>query len=236
MKKLITAAAFLAASSALASAATVTSQTVISSTSVTGGSYKGVSFTVSSDLLAESYLLDSLTIFGRYGSWEDGNTISGNEYFVVYSVSGTSTLTYLGGVETTSENQRFYDSTNGYYTRNTMTGSFSGITVESDSTYVVLFTTSENYANNETTFKTATALSNISSLLSSENLFATSTNTVASGPTGTFYNADGPTSAGYTPVISLTLSTIPEPSAFGLLAGVGALALVAARRRRSRAK
>ncbi len=35
---------------------------------------------------------------------------------------------------------------------------------------------------------------------------------------------------------TLLLVSIPEPSAFGLLAGVGALALVAARRRRSRAK
>ena len=35
-------------------------------------------------------------------------------------------------------------------------------------------------------------------------------------------------------ISSIKVSTIPEPSAFGLLAGLGALALVAARRRRSR--
>ncbi len=35
-----------------------------------------------------------------------------------------------------------------------------------------------------------------------------------------------------TPCIQYTMSKIPEPSAFGLLAGIGALALVASRRRR----
>ncbi len=34
--------------------------------------------------------------------------------------------------------------------------------------------------------------------------------------------------------ITIVTDTVPEPSAFGLLAGLGALALVAARRRRSR--
>ena len=40
--------------------------------------------------------------------------------------------------------------------------------------------------------------------------------------------------ASLTTTISATVTTIPEPSAFGLLAGVGALALAASRRRRTR--
>ena len=40
--------------------------------------------------------------------------------------------------------------------------------------------------------------------------------------------------ANLTTTISATVTTIPEPSAFGLLAGVGALALAASRRRRTR--
>lgn len=39
----------------------------------------------------------------------------------------------------------------------------------------------------------------------------------------------------YTNSLKLTLTNVPEPSAFGLLAGVGALAFVAARRRRKKA-
>ena len=50
-----------------------------------------------------------------------------------------------------------------------------------------------------------------------------------------FYGDGANVSSGNVIFSNLSISTVPEPSAFGLLAGAGALALVAARRRRRKA-
>lgn len=71
-------------------------------------------------------------------------------------------------------------------------------------------------------FEEGTTLSNSFS----ENLFALDSASAADGWEISGYDAS-------TGILSLTLVAIPEPSAFGLLAGLGALALAVARRRRS---
>ncbi|MGN0861583.1 MAG: PEP-CTERM sorting domain-containing protein [Candidatus Spyradosoma sp.] len=53
------------------------------------------------------------------------------------------------------------------------------------------------------------------------------------GADGKYYSA--PSGAKYTNIVVSGTAVVPEPSAFGLLAGAGALALVAARRRRRKA-
>ena len=68
----------------------------------------------------------------------------------------------------------------------------------------------------------------LSNTLSTDNVTVTLSSELASAIENKGWSYDYDTTSG-----TLTL-TIPEPSAFGLLAGVGALALVASRRRRSR--
>ena len=76
----------------------------------------------------------------------------------------------------------------------------------------------------------------VDKVVSQDVIFTQLTTTgVVSGPGGEPTVVSAPDTWNYSNLKgTLTYSSVPEPSAFGLLAGLGALALVAARRRRGR--
>ncbi len=241
MKKFITAAALFAASTALASAATViswedlracdatffnSSQTTVGET-LTLTATERVQFDVSSlniDFASEQYVFtltvsDLLVGNGPFITWGvQTGQVTGAQYYG-FGASGNNNNCWAATINGSSMSQRYsgsmsYDVT-GLNGANSLSGTFT-LTIGSG-TLDVVFVDSEN---------TSYTLTPTGGLSMERFSYGTSIQSITLGGWAT-------TSSNGT---SMTISTIPEPSAFGLLAGVGALALVAARRRRFRAK
>ena len=233
MKKYIAIATLLAAGSVFANAETYTASTPAKSADSAQGNYYGFCMAfdnttyLTTDVPADTALnLDSITLQTR-----TGNVTTAAMRVAVYKYTGDSTTgEYLGWSETTLQN---------VVADTTYTLTFDGITVNSSDRYQFLFVkadTKEDLATFDGYKEAAMSWG-----VSVTNSFSTQ----IPGGWGT-YKGNGINSweGNYVPVTMVTLSTpvvdpvvppspdVPEPSAFGLLAGLGALALVASRRRR----
>lgn len=243
MKKYITIAALLAAGSTLANAETVIDARY--NAGVTNGYNKGSGYTGfefqldSSTLLLsnQNYTIDS---FGILSTNDSGVKLTTADSVVIYEVtdSGFSYFTSanVDSVSTYVLKGSDYESNDGHKYSNLSYAivDFGDVEFGSSVEYAVFFSTTEAFLNNKSTFENATSFGDISSSLLEVRLSVGLSQPEANISGGTMYNGSGAMSAAYSSFVTATVTAIPEPSAFGLLAGVGALALVASRRRRSR--
>ena len=233
MKKYIAIATLLAAGCAFANAAgtatvkkeeptTYTASTPAKSGDGAQGNYYGFTMAfdnttyLTTDVPAGMELnLDSITLLTR-----SSNSTADAMKVAVYKYEGDNTTgTYLGLSETTLEKVA---------NNTTYTLTFDDIIVNSSDCYQFLFVKADT-TEDLTTFEGYKAAS-MAWGVSVTNSFSQQ----IPGGWGT-YKGNGINSweGNYVPVTTVTLSVpIPEPSTFGLLAGLGALALVGTRRRR----
>lgn len=228
MKKCLTLAVLLSAGTVLTNAAVYTTS-LTTGTANRGTGYFG--FTValddtfmstvdeasSSAVLPDTVSLDSVSVWNRDSDHDSMYTGDVKLAVYAYSADGT-TGTFLGlsdnVVSVTSANQE-------------LAFTFENVSISSTAQYQMLFVDSSATAESVDTFSEyqdeAVGIS-LSVLLQSGLPKGDGTYTKSS------LNEWG---GQYMPKLSIvTSSSIPEPSAFGLLAGLGALALVASRRRR----
>ncbi len=222
MKKYITLAALLAAGSACANAGTAT---VSTPDKTNQGSYYGFTLAVGNGTYLEgtdifsstettNVNLDSVSILTR-----DNNTF-GDAKLAVFTYVGDSNVGTLVGL---SDAVTFTTNTDVEF-------SFTGTTISVSDRYQYLFVSADT---------TAGDLTDLASYQAKAMQWgvAVTNGFSADIPQGWgTYKSNGINSweGQYIPVVDITVSasTIPEPSAFGVLAGLGALALVASRRRR----
>lgn len=231
-----TAAALLAASSAFAIADTT--YTTTNSSSSNGNGYVGFAIALTNSSLtttadsddaddfssiSEGLLLSSITLTGRSSG---SGTYS--EFKIAVFTTGSSATSVVGEYVGSSTNSgTLADSTS-------FTWLFDNLELGSSSTTYLFVFVSADTTDDDLSGDDWTAIS--TSLAA-----ASMTSSGVSGLYGTIAPGDGNSErAAYTYAPAMTIVTtvvsteIPEPSAFGLLAGVGALALAVSRRRRSR--
>ena len=232
IKKLIASAALIAAGTALAGA----DETITVTPSVTGsdgGKYYGVTFTLDSGTYTNEsgYTLDSLDVMIRY-QYESYITTG---YTVIYSYDDDLTnLTYVGSSSNSIVKGVSYNS--GSYTRSNISADDF---TDADGDAVVLYADVLYYIAFVTDIESAKTLTSFSSSVMLLEYLAAQTTASGLATTGSLIGSDGSvSSSSYGALVGATLtavtSEVPEPSAFGLLAGVAALAFAASRRRRSR--
>ena len=263
IKKLIASAALIAAGSALAGAAvsidgdtvTVTSSTTTSSVYNKYSNYVyGFVFTLDSDTYTNEagYTLDSLSIL------TESNTGNTGTYFVLYSYTdndgtayGYTGLALVGYAAVGSTTSEVFTFSAGNYTRywlsnaDAFTDSDGNTSVlTADTNYILLLASDvSSLASTIETLATGSSKPDENVFVAfSDGVTALSNDDTVDGglvedaSSLVIWGTAGSTS--YTPLIEATLtavtSEVPEPSAFGLLAGVAALAFAASRRRRSR--
>ena len=231
MKKYIAIATLLAAGSAFANATTIanydvdtlTSDKLVNCTSGGYGAYQGFSFTIPSSVEGstigenEWISLESIT-FARGDS--GGQAISSEAYLNIYSSSSLSAGSFLGQSDEEAITGKL-NSSNANASNNGKfeSVSFSNLKLSLGTTYYVFFSTAkidDSYA-----FEAAAASLRLGK--------------AADGITGAdrvFKNPSAMEGETWRPIYNVSVSVIPEPSTFGLLAGLGALALVGTRRRR----
>lgn len=222
MKKYIVIATLLAAGSAFASTEEWSFENVTPK-SYDCATVNGFIFNLSSSLLTsvdnqnpldEAVLLDGIDVWWTTSSHNKGvgvetRFVLTDESNVILAVAASSATSQRNGVESVD---------------------FGGVQISTDTTYRVWTATpSDSYSAGD--------------VLSSNNIINTvglkfakydSTQNKGLAIINSSVGQDGTVSLWDTwaPVVSINVSSIPEPSAFGLLAGLGALALVASRRRR----
>ena len=252
MKNVITTLALLAASSALASAATVTVDVVSLAASSTIASTEGTSSTLSGQGSSYSQVTttaaDVASILGSkstglyYGSGNGNNgsktaaevdtTATPNAYtltqswsYQAYNGFWNALVVSVADILEESETATVDDLTS-LSISYTVTGlSLSVWTITDGTATQVLYVGGTETCSTTGAYGTA-VVNTVSAAVSAavSNLDEDSTIVIIYGTNG---NNEG------SGTVTVT-TTIPEPSTFGLLAGVGALALVASRRRRSR--
>ncbi len=224
MKKFITTITLFAAGTAFAAAGDY-STTLTSGTSGNGNYYgfclkltdSFLTTTPEGVTLPDMLVLDSVSLLTRTSGDEVGNTA----YLALYEYTADSTT---GTFVAVSTNQQTSNTNNA-----TLTFNFSsGLQISSEKQYQFMFVNSNTAISSFGEYQAAAVQLSLNVLQQSS----------LSQGDGTYKSNEINSWEGmYIPNVTIVTSTIPEPSAFGLLAGVGALALVAARRRRrSRAK
>ncbi len=216
MKKYITVAALLAAGTVLATAEEWTTANT-DPLSYDNATVHGFVFNLGSDLLATTpgdmddiVCLDSIDIgwtqslYGRGVGITTTFVLTGTDN-VILAVAKDNLTSLQGGTSSID---------------------FGGVEIGSTSTYRVWT------ANAENTYTVGETLSS-GDILSTVGLrFAKYSATSEELGLAIISNSNGETWNPYAPVLTINTSSIPEPSAFGMLVGLGALALVASRRRR----
>ncbi|MCD8298209.1 MAG: PEP-CTERM sorting domain-containing protein [Opitutae bacterium] len=221
MKKFITVAALVAAGTALASAATWTTID-LSTTSVESGSatlsdlgmtgtysYDQYSWTVSFTLDVNSGVSGGQRLFATDTSNNDGLAVLVNPEGGIFNLSNYNSV-HLGDLNNSSLTT---------YTSDDKT--YADFTMSWDSVSEVMSVTNGS---------TTTSL-DLSAEGSNRDTYLTYASLTGSS---TFLSNDGNTPISNISISVCATSDIPEPSMFGVLAGLGALGLVAARRRRNR--
>ena len=232
MTKYITVAALLAAGSAFADAAVVSNinGTLNDPTEQLpdggSGAYYGFSFTLPGSIegiTTSTVVLESIEFVRAYSQMKG---IAATAWLNIYS-SGTPTgngclgqsndATATASVGSAADDAEWSSAV-----------SFNGSNIELTlgTTYYVFFSSAED------TGADYAAASNI--VKAALRLGKTDSGTVTLTGSDVAYlgTVGGTQGGGWMPAYKVTVSAVPEPSAFGLLAGLGALALVASRRRR----
>lgn len=222
MKKYITVAALLAAGTAFANAGVETITFESAADESNGGKYCGFVFTLSgTDTtrftddyaigLPQTLSLDEIIVNERSGyDWNANATL-----YITDSDNG------FVGIADTAER-----------TTDTWTFSFSNLTLTTTETYYVYI-----WHTDDTAISSSTAVGTVISggKFYSEggvSAFGGSLDTSTASQWGLLNAQKTLASTSYAPAGLKIVTSIPEPSAFGMLAGLGALALVASRRRR----
>ncbi|MGN0861040.1 MAG: PEP-CTERM sorting domain-containing protein [Candidatus Spyradosoma sp.] len=242
MKNIITVAALLAAGTAFANAE-------LTSTTGTDGSYTstGVSsisgFYVDLDLLTwnpsiskattSTLILDSIT-FTSTSSANSSNSkfYSGELYAFIYEGQHSETDSGFSSLTAVAHSTNSFNWNSNSTANASGTWQFSDVSLDLTKSYSILFSSSGD------SFVAAKG-----SGTNAEGIRSSITTTLETGVTDPAVkvfttspsNTTLSSNSGVNVSFSGRISTIPEPSAFGLLAGAGALALVAARRRRRKA-
>ena len=236
MRNLITAAALLAAGTALANAAVVTD---VLTTTFTGATTTTVSdaSAVNDPSDAATTTIVSLTTTGDTGVTTTGAVVATTAYITPDTNVGnggtwTLTLSYAIGSDSLTISGVTLDTilynASGVVQGTDVTRYFDlTLTITDSNNSVVATYAVENAALSGSGYAATTVAVDLTG--SEVTLAANTTYTV----TLTAEAGSSNTSGCYIGLAGITY-TIPEPSAFGMLAGVGALALVAARRRRTR--
>ena len=262
IRNIITAAALLAASAALASAATVTTFTDLSTTTTTdgvtctvSGTTATITATTSTDLFVSSntgsttsasnypYYSTTVTVVLDYSTVLSAATAITDSSDIVALVTistGSSTATDIGiglynGSIVWTYGGAYYDSTNVFSLSDTTVTSavdengYLTVTVVANEYYTSSSHYSRMYLSDGTSYSSCYGLVSGSTVyteieLNTEYVLGV---TVTAGTDETNIASTSTTLAA-----AVAAAAVPEPSTFGLLAGIGALALVAARRRR----
>ena len=227
MKKYIAIATLLAAGSAFANASDFSSS--ITTGEAGNGKYYGGTLKLTDSFvsttktpesealtatLPKMLALDTISFYSRTAGDQGNETV----YLALYEYNGdhkTGTFVALSSNTVTANTLNA-----------TLTFNFSDVEISSNKQYQMLFVNAESNNENVATFDgyKAHGLAIGISVLKQGSL-----------PSGDgTYKGTGINSweGSYIPKVTITTSLIPEPSTFGLLAGLGALALVGTRRRR----
>ena len=234
MTKYITVAALLAAGSAFADAAVVSNinGTLNDPTEQLpaggSGAYYGFSFTLPGSIegiTTSTVVLESIEFVRAYSQMKG---IAATAWLNIYS-SGTPTGNgYLGQSNDATATASVGSAADDAEWSSAVSFNGSSIELTLGTTYYVFFSsaedTGEDYNAAEHIVKAALRLGKTDSGL----VTLTGSDVAYVGTVG------GTQGGGWMPAYKVTVSSpaVPEPSAFGLLAGLGALALVASRRRR----
>lgn len=238
MNKIITAIALVAASSALASATTVTVDLVSLANNTGTNSQVSASSTTNSTLSA-AYKEDSALVSEAVDATSVATylTLSTGLYYGFGNVSKdtSASISNCAATVSTESDPYTFTTTNSSWTRTNYYGNWAALVV---SVSDILSASDTATIGDLTTLSISTELSGtaeVSAWLITDGTAVSITDGIVSDATedSTIVVLVSSGTGAYSATVSVT-TTIPEPSAFGLLAGIGALALVVSRRRRSR--
>ncbi|MCD8298820.1 MAG: PEP-CTERM sorting domain-containing protein [Opitutae bacterium] len=245
MKKLITTAALLGIGAAASFGADVSftltgnsGATITNNTDINGGRATFESITVDGTTLSSGGVLD-----GSLYSWtiSFSTAISNSESWnnntnVIFSTSGGSNGSGSGILATQSNGSISYYLVDEVYSTESEShvASGSALTVDSGSTITLSWDAVNSTLTLASGDETSLVLTESSAVSLTVGVSGSGTGGIDSDtPSGSVFWTNG----GQNNISGITLvaeKTVPEPSMFGLLAGLGAIGLVAARRRRNR--